>query len=227
MSAVFGDLNKGSDVTKGLRKVDKSEMTHKNPELRSSATVPSSGPGDGKPAVAKKPDTLAKKKAPPKKELDGTKWIVENFENDSSVVIEETEISQTVNLYGCKNTVVQVKGKVNAISVVSCSKTSILLDSTVSALSITSSPSFTVQILGTVPTILVDSTDGGQIYLSKDSLETELITSKTSGLNISVPKPKASEDEYDDFTELPVPEQLKTTVGKDGKLKTEVVEHAG
>ena len=27
-------LNMGADVTKGLRKVDKSEMTHKNPALR-------------------------------------------------------------------------------------------------------------------------------------------------------------------------------------------------
>jgi hypothetical protein len=29
-------------VTKNLRKVDKSEMTHKNPALRASSTVPSS-----------------------------------------------------------------------------------------------------------------------------------------------------------------------------------------
>ena len=33
-------LNKGGDVTKGLRKVDKSEMTHKNPSLRESSVVP-------------------------------------------------------------------------------------------------------------------------------------------------------------------------------------------
>jgi hypothetical protein len=38
---VFAELNRGSDVTKNLRKVDKSEMTHKNPALRASPTVPS------------------------------------------------------------------------------------------------------------------------------------------------------------------------------------------
>lgn len=34
---LFSDI--GGDVTKGLRKVDKSEMTHKNPELRASSVV--------------------------------------------------------------------------------------------------------------------------------------------------------------------------------------------
>lgn len=41
-AAVFAELNRGEEVTKGLRKVDKSEMTHKNPDLRASGTVPTS-----------------------------------------------------------------------------------------------------------------------------------------------------------------------------------------
>jgi adenylyl cyclase-associated protein len=41
VAAVFAELNRGSEVTKNLRKVDKSEMTHKNPALRASSTVPS------------------------------------------------------------------------------------------------------------------------------------------------------------------------------------------
>lgn len=40
VAAVFAELNRGEEVTKGLRKVDKSEMTHKNPALRASSTVP-------------------------------------------------------------------------------------------------------------------------------------------------------------------------------------------
>lgn len=47
-AAVFAELNRGEDVTKGLRKVDKSEMTHKNPALRASSTVPASAGASGK-----------------------------------------------------------------------------------------------------------------------------------------------------------------------------------
>lgn len=47
MDSVFAALSQGEGVTKGLRKVDKSEMTHKNPELRKEGVVPSSIGGGG------------------------------------------------------------------------------------------------------------------------------------------------------------------------------------
>lgn len=39
LGGVFAALNKGEGVTSGLKKVDKSEMVHKNPELRGSGVV--------------------------------------------------------------------------------------------------------------------------------------------------------------------------------------------
>jgi adenylyl cyclase-associated protein len=77
--AVFSELNKGSDVTKGLRRVDKSEMTHKNPSLRASnALADRDGSSRGKsPAPGKKPKPESMRvKKPAKKELDGNKWMV-------------------------------------------------------------------------------------------------------------------------------------------------------
>ena len=76
--AVFSELNKGSEVTKGLRKVDKSEMTHKNPSLRADTSVSDSSAGRPKsPAPGKKPKPESMRmKKPPKKELDGKKWLI-------------------------------------------------------------------------------------------------------------------------------------------------------
>jgi adenylyl cyclase-associated protein len=96
------------------------------------------------------------------------------------------------------------------------------MESAVSSLSITSSPSFEVQITGSLPTVQIDTTDSGQVYLSKECMEVvEIITSKTSSINISVPT-----GEGGDFEERPVPEQMKSKIVK-GKLVTEIVEHAG
>jgi adenylyl cyclase-associated protein len=76
LGAVFSELNKGDAVTKGLRKVDKSEMTHKNPSLRSGSVV-SSGQRGKSPAPGKKPKPESMRtKKPPKKELDGNKWTI-------------------------------------------------------------------------------------------------------------------------------------------------------
>ena len=79
IGAVFAELNQGSDITKGLRKVDKSEMTHKNPSLRAGSTVAEgSSSGRGKsPVPGKKPKPEAMRvKKPPKKELEGNKWLI-------------------------------------------------------------------------------------------------------------------------------------------------------
>ena len=77
VAAVFAELNRGPDVTKGLRKVEKSEMTHKNPALRASSTVPSNtSPSPGKkPTKPAKPQSLSTKK-PAKFALEGKKWII-------------------------------------------------------------------------------------------------------------------------------------------------------
>lgn len=76
--AVFSELNKGSAVTKGLRKVDKSEMTHKNPSLRASSATDRDGPSRGKsPAPGKKPKPESMRvKKPAKKGLEGNKWTI-------------------------------------------------------------------------------------------------------------------------------------------------------
>lgn len=71
--------------------------------------------------------------------------------------------------------------------------------------------------------IQLDSTDSGQIYLSKESLGIEITTAKCSSINVSLPV-EGEEDGV--FEEQAVPEMLKTVV-KGGKLVTSIVEHAG
>uniref|UniRef100_A0A0W0F912 Adenylyl cyclase-associated protein n=1 Tax=Moniliophthora roreri TaxID=221103 RepID=A0A0W0F912_MONRR len=218
-TAVFAELNRGEEVTKHLRKVDKSEMTHKNPALRSSSTRAAA---PKKPVRPVKPQALMGKK-PVKFALEGKAWNIEHYEDDKSLIVDDTQLNQVVNIFGCKNTVIQVKGKINAVTLVNCTKTSVLIDSVVSSISVTKSPSFQIQITGTAPMIQIDSTDSGQIYLSKSSLDAEITTAKCSSINVSLP---VEGEEEGVFAEQPVPEMLRTCV-KDGKLVTTVVEHVG
>ncbi|THH08213.1 hypothetical protein EW145_g2859 [Phellinidium pouzarii] len=223
LGAIFADLNRGDDVAKNLRKVDKSEMTHKNPNLRAASTLPGNEISTlKKPIKPSKPVALTGKK-PAKFVLEGTKWIIEYQENESGLVVENTEINQSVNLFGCKNSTVQIKGKVNAVTLVNCIKTSVLMHSVIASISVTNSPSFALQITGTAPTIQLDSTDLGQIYLSKECLAVEITTAKCSSINVSLPVEGEEEGVY---VERAVPEMLRTTI-KDGKLVTAIVEHSG
>ncbi|CAO3650261.1 unnamed protein product [Cunninghamella blakesleeana] len=229
-AAVFAEINRGENVTAGLRKVDKSQMTHKNPSLRgsvsSSSSTSSTNTSSGKkqgPPTPNKPNKYVLKK-PAKTSLEANKWVVENHDGNQEIVIEDTAINQAVYIYGCKNSTIRIKGKVNAVTMDSCSKCGLALDSVVSTVDLVNCKSFGLQIFHVTPTIAIDKCDGGQVYLSKDCLNVEILTAKSSSLNILVPENPDAEDS--EFNELPVPEQIKTTIA-DGKLITTMVEHTG
>ena len=232
MGAVFDQLNRGESVTSGLKKVDKSQMTHKNPNLRASSAVPgeisrSKSPGPSikpKPGSLRQNSTSSSKAAPKqgKKELDGNKWLIENFDSPSAPIEVEVSMTQSILITNCKKTTIILKGKANAVSIDNCPRLQILADTLVSSVDVIKSPNFAIQIQNTVPTIQLDQVDGASIYLGAESLATEVYTSKCSSVNVILP-PAADED---DSKEAPLPEQIRSFV-RNGKLVSEIVEHAG
>ena len=79
--------------------------------------------------------------------------------------------------------------------------------------------------MGSVPTILLDQVDGAQLYLGKESLGTEILHSKSSGVNVLLPE-GGEDDGGEDYREEAAPEQIKSVV-RGGRLVSEIVEHAG
>jgi adenylyl cyclase-associated protein len=166
------------------------------------------------------PTTEKPSKKPAKTALESNRWLIEHHENNHEIMITDTAINQAVYIYDCKNSTVQIKGKVNAVTVDSCVKLGVAVDSTVATVDVVNSQSFALQVFKSVPTIAVDKCDGGEIYLSNECLGVELLTAKTTSLNVLLP------EEDGDFKEVPVPEQVKTTIEK-GRLVNATVEHAG
>lgn len=249
MGAVFEQLNRGAAVTAGLRKVDASEMTHKNPSLRASSIVPenqqrakSPGPGPAKP----KPETLRQNstgtstnsKLPPnnnsnkpastggKTTLDGNKYIIENYDRPPKPIeITITSLAQSVLITKCAHTTIIVRGKANAVSIDSSPRAQVLVETLVSGFEIMRSPGVAVQITGHVPTVVLDQVDGGMVYLpaQEEGKETEVFTSKCSGVNVVVPEAGGEEAEGKEWA---IPEQIRSVV-RGGKVRSEIVEHAG
>lgn len=91
-----------------------------------------------------------------------------------------------------------------------------------SAIDVVNNKSFQLQIQGKTPTIVIDKTDSGQIFLSEECFDVEILTAKSSSINVNLP----GLGENGDYAERPVPEQLKTTI-VNGKLVSVPVEHAG
>ncbi|TGZ67137.1 hypothetical protein CRM22_004937 [Opisthorchis felineus] len=213
-NALFAELNRGEGITAGLRKVTDDMKTHKNPELRAGAgPQPRSGP----PQKAPKPTASnnGTKQATPVMELRGNKWVVENYQNQH-LKITETEPKQTVYVYKCVGCTIEVKGKINSIMIDNCKKTGVVFGDLISALDIVNCQSVQVQSMGQLQTVNVDKTDGCQIYLSSQSLHADIITAKSSELNVLVPKANG------DYDEFPVPEQFKTKFTGKGLQTTQM-----
>ncbi|KAI0896970.1 adenylate cyclase associated N terminal-domain-containing protein [Annulohypoxylon nitens] len=223
MGAVFSELNKGESVTKGLRRVDRSEMTHKNPSLRAGSTVSDSQRGKS-PAPGKKPKPESMRlKKPPKKELDGNKWTIENFEKHPDPIEIEAEMSHSILISRCNNTTIIVKGKANAVTVENTQRVSIVVDSLVSTVDVVKSSNFALQVLGTLPTVLLDQLDGAQVYLSKESSSTRIFSSKSAGINVNI-----ISGEDGDYKEIPLPGQICSYYDEaKGDMVNEIVDHAG
>lgn len=218
-AALFAEINavkerQAGGKTAGLKHVTK-DMKTKNME-KAAAPVPAAAPVR-KPAAAAAP-----KLGPPKFELDGQKWKIENQVGNKNIVIENPEVRQTVYIYKCHDSVIQIKGKVNSIMLDSCKKTGLVFENAISVAEVVNCASVQVQVTGKVPSVAIDKTSGCQVFLSAEGFDTEIVTSKSDEMNVVLPGLNPN----DDIIEIPVPEQFRTLI-KDRKLVTEAVAHSG
>ncbi|XP_022876272.1 cyclase-associated protein 1-like [Olea europaea var. sylvestris] len=215
MAAVFHEINSGQSVTSGLRKVT-DDMKVKN-RVDKTGFV-SAGEKEGRTS-----SPSFSKTGPPKLELQmGRKWVVENQIGKKNLVIDDCDAKQSVYVFGCKDSVLQIQGKVNNITVDKCTKMGVVFTDVVAACEVVNCSGVEVQCQGSAPTISVDNTAGCQLYLSKDSLEASVTTAKSSEINVLVPGSGPDSD----WVEHSLPQQYVHAY-KDGHFVTTPVSHSG
>ncbi|KAB2635672.1 cyclase-associated protein 1 [Pyrus ussuriensis x Pyrus communis] len=214
MSAVFQEINSGKPVTSGLRKVTDDMKTKNRADRTGVVGTHEKESRMSSPAVAKV--------GTPKFELQmGRKWVVENQIAKKDLVISECDSKQSVYIFGCKDSVLQIQGKVNNITIDKCTKMGVLFTDVVAACEIVNCNRVEVQCQGSAPTVSVDNTAGCQFYLSKDALGASITTAKSSEVNVLVPSSGADGD----WAEHALPEQF-IHVFKDGRFETTSVSHS-
>ncbi|KAK8698992.1 hypothetical protein V6N13_115091 [Hibiscus sabdariffa] len=212
MSAVFQEIS-GGNVSAGLKKVT-ADMKTKNRTDRTGVVSASEKETHSSSSFSKV--------GPPKLELQmGRKWAVENQIGRKNLVIDDCDAKQSVYIYGCKDSVLQIQGKVNNITIDKCTKMGVVFKDVVAACEVVNCSGVEVQCQGSAPTISVDNTSGCQLYLSKDSLGASITTAKSSEINVLVPTGPDG-----DWGEHSLPQQY-IHVFKDGQFETTPVSHSG
>jgi adenylyl cyclase-associated protein len=128
-------------------------------------------------------------------------------------------MKQQVYVYGCIGATIVLNGKAKNIVMDKCKKTQLVFDSAVSSIETVNCQRIKIQIKGTVPSVAIDKTDGCQVFLSKEAMSTQFVTSKSSEMNVSFPGPDG------EMLETPIPEQfIHSVIPETGKVSSGVSE---
>jgi adenylyl cyclase-associated protein len=230
MAALFSDINKGTAVTAGLKKVT-DDMKSKNRADRTGTVPSNTTTGTTTNNTNKTPGSTAAAVLPPRFECEqGRKWIIENHvgnKDNGGLVIENTEPKQTVYIYNCRDSTIQVRGKVNAITLDNCTKCGIVFDTVVASSEVVNCTSVQIQCTGNAPTISVEKTDGCQLFMYADALEkTEITSANISEFNVVALIQGGGNGEEEEPAEFAIPEQYVSRY-RQGKMVTEIVTHSG
>jgi len=215
MAAVFNAI--GQFSTGNLKKVT-ADMKTKNRPKDDQVSVPVAA-AKAKASAGK----LATKgpRGPPIKELQKElNWVIENFDGVSDLVLEEElQKQQLVCIINCRHTTVQIKSKVKSICIDGCERVNVICQDVISVVELVNCDRCQVQTVGKVNSIAIDKCNGVNVFLSKESLQAEIVTSKSSEMNVTIPEEGGQEG---DVVELPIPEQFVTRIVGPKKLQTEV-----
>jgi len=203
-------LNKGGDITSGLKTVTKDMQTWRAEFKGGDAPAPAPVKAPPKKAaeVMKKPPHLEYQQAV-------GKWLVEY--QVASVDIECKAIKDTVYIFGCVGATINVKGKCKSIILDGCKKTNLHFDVAMASVEVVNCQRINTVCRenGSVSSVAIDKTDGIVITLPTSSMHTEVVASKSSEMNLSFPDPDG------EMVEKPIPEQYIHRI-KDMKITADV-----
>ncbi|GFX54717.1 adenylyl cyclase-associated protein 2 [Trichonephila clavipes] len=203
--ALLNDLNQGSSITQHLKPVkrDRNGPTpHAPPAVQERVTA------------AKPPPEVTR---PPKLHLEGRKWVVEYQKNQHELCIENNDMSQSLAMFKCENVSLQVVNKMNNVVIDTCKSSLVVLNGIISSVELIRCNRVEVKLSGIVPLVNMDNCDSVQVLVTNTSRSVELITSKSTSCNVCLLQDDG------EYKELPVPEQIKTTVAGN-KLVSSVIE---
>ena len=185
-SDLFASLNKGGNITAGLKTVTKDQQTWRS-EYKGPEGVHVKMANAAAAVAARNAPTTAVK-GPPKLEFQnaGSKWLVENQSDAEGVItVRITEMKETVYIYGCMGATIDIKGKCKSIVVDGCKKTKVLFDTAMASCEVINCQRMQIQCREKVAAVAIDKTDGIIVFLPVSSLGKMLVLthSQTTSFN--------------------------------------------
>ncbi len=153
---------------------------------------------------------------------DDKRWFIEHQTKAQGVVtLTEATHKQEVVVANCVGATIVIDCKVKSLMIDGCKKTQIVFKGAISSCEVVNCTRVKVQCKERIPCISIDKTDGITVYVSHEGRGIQILSSKSSEMNLSFPK---GPEEDSEWVEFPIPEQFETKINEDGTLHTKVSE---
>mmetsp|Transcript_1387 Transcript_1387/g.2686 ORF Transcript_1387/g.2686 Transcript_1387/m.2686 type:complete len:347 (-) Transcript_1387:135-1175(-) len=211
-AGLFASLSKGGEITSGLKTVTKDQQTWRK-EFNDKDAKPVVVKKAPVPRAAEKPKGTAKNQFNP----NGSKWEVEYQSADAGpITITISDKKETVYILGCIGANITVSGKCKSIILDSCKKTQVHFDACFASCEVVNSQRVQLFCREKVTSVAIDKTDGIIVHLPATSLDSEVVASKSSEMNLSW---IGADGEP---VEKPIPEQYIHRIDAKGNVTADV-----
>lgn len=232
MSALFSQLqsiDQSSGKTAGLRTVTKEMKSGAN---KDAPPVPVKSPSAAAGAGVAKGRDDGIPSGTAIVQLQDKRWAVE-FQQTAGTQLHLSpepqgeqrglEINHEVYIYACKDVAIFVDAKCKGVKVDKCKNVTLIVNSLLSGIEIVNCKKIKMQVQAgqSLPSVAIDKSDGVTVGLSFTSRAAQVVSSKSSEMNVYFPLTAAEDSEW---VELPIPEQFVSKLSADNKLHTEVSE---
>lgn len=102
-----------------------------------------------------------------------------------------------------------------------CHNVTIIVESVLSGIEVVNCKKMKIQVKQSLPSVAIDKTDGIIVGLAWTARDAQIVTSKSSEMNVTFP---VSEAEDAEWVEMPIPEQFVTKITAANKLHSHVSE---
>jgi adenylyl cyclase-associated protein len=177
-----------------------------------------------KPVAAKVVEAPTKEvaKKPPKKELQGNQWYIENYGKEV-LKFEGDDVQPNYGfaLIKCQDTTLVVDGKCKTLLLENCSNIKIVCSSILASIEILNSKKITVTIKEICPQVNIERCQGIHLYLFPSAKACKVHSTCSQSMVVHYPREGAGEE--DEWLDIAIPETNVTQI-KNDKLVSEALE---
>merc|ERR1711907_270905 len=117
----------------------------------------------------------------PRIEKKGNSWEIAYQDGNQAIEITPEKQGESVSIFKCTNSTIQIKGKCTVVSLNSCTSVGVVCSDVIASVEAANSSKVQLQITGHAPTVQLDNVSGAALFVERaQSEKIDFVTANTT-----------------------------------------------